>query len=305
MKLCEGRVALITGASAGGTGTAIAIRLAAEGAKVAITARSESGLVDTLNRIEELGGEGLVLPCDLGDPNGRRDTLISQTEDYFGQPVDILVNNAFSDANRPLHEWTLSDLRHHAEVNLFGPWIMMTQVIPAMKERKQGWILNLSSFCAEIPPLTSHKAYDGRSVYGSMKAAINRMTVQGAAELLGSGVAMNTLAPQRSILVPRESKLVKDKNVKEPVETMAEAALALVTGDPDILTGRLAYSLQLLLELQRPVYQLDGKNLLEGWQPQDLIEQIRYREDQTAINGWPDPFEFHRPHTPYPEALRR
>ena len=56
----------------------------------------------------------------------------------------------------------------------------------------------------------------------------------------------------------------------EPLDTMAEAALALVAGDPDTLTGRVALSLDLLAELDRPVYDLRGENLVDGWQPADL-----------------------------------
>ena len=59
-KECEGRVALVTGASQGGTGTALAIRLAAEGARVAITARSQAGLDATRKRIEAVGARPLV-----------------------------------------------------------------------------------------------------------------------------------------------------------------------------------------------------------------------------------------------------
>jgi NAD(P)-dependent dehydrogenase (short-subunit alcohol dehydrogenase family) len=69
---CDGRVALVTGASQGGTGTAIALRLAAEGAKVAITARTLSGLEETRARIDDIGGTCLVLPADLSDPDGGR-----------------------------------------------------------------------------------------------------------------------------------------------------------------------------------------------------------------------------------------
>lgn len=64
---CEGRVALVTGASKGGTGTAIALRLAAEGARVAITARSVDGLEATQARIREAGGQCVVLPSDLSE----------------------------------------------------------------------------------------------------------------------------------------------------------------------------------------------------------------------------------------------
>ena len=100
----EGRVALVTGASQGGTGTVAAIRLAAEGAKVAITARSVDGLERTRAEIETLGGTALVLPCDLTARDGGRDTLVARTEADLG-PVDILVNNAAAGGYRPLEDW--------------------------------------------------------------------------------------------------------------------------------------------------------------------------------------------------------
>ena len=90
---CVGRVALVTGASQGGTGTGSAIRLAAEGAKVAICARSEDKLRDTLARMRAVGGDGVAFVCDLADPEGGRDTLVARTEDALG-PIDVLVNVA-------------------------------------------------------------------------------------------------------------------------------------------------------------------------------------------------------------------
>src|SRR6478672_1273265 len=92
-RICEGQVALVTGASQGGTGTAIAIRLAAEGAKVAITARTLAGLEETRARIEAVGGECLVLPADLSDPDGGRRELVARVAAELGA-IDILVNNA-------------------------------------------------------------------------------------------------------------------------------------------------------------------------------------------------------------------
>ena len=92
-KPCRGRVALVTGASQGGTGTALAIRLAAEGASVAITARHEPGLAECAQQIEALGGRALVLPCDLSDPAGGRDRLVAQTEDALG-PIEIVSVSA-------------------------------------------------------------------------------------------------------------------------------------------------------------------------------------------------------------------
>jgi hypothetical protein len=84
------------------------------------------------------------------------------------------------------------------------------------------------------------------------------------------------------------------------MDTMAEAALALVTGDPAVLTGRIAYSLQLLLELRRPVYDLQGQELVEGWQPDDLAPVIARQEANLAERGWPDAYTFGRRHSPRP-----
>jgi NAD(P)-dependent dehydrogenase (short-subunit alcohol dehydrogenase family) len=307
MGACSGMTALVTGASQGGTGRSLAIRLAAEGAKVAINARSESGLRQTLALIEEVGGEALMLPCDLGDADGAA-KLVAQTEKALG-PIDILVNNAVAFEHKPVEQFTLEELQRVGQVNLWTPWMMMAQVMPGMRERKRGWILNLTSFSAELPPGPpfAKKAKDGSALHGATKAAFNRLTLAAAGELEGSGVAVNALTPQCAILTPELVKggMVSFLELCEPVEAMVEAALALCTGDPNKLTGRIAYSLQLLLELERPVRDLSGKALVEGWQPRDLVAAIRLREEYNAKQGWPDIFNYHRPHTPYPDALRK
>src|SRR5262249_46655686 len=141
----EGKVALVTGASQGGTGRAVAIRFAAEGAKVAVTARSAEGLRETLARIDEVGGTAVMFPCDLSDPNGGRDTLVARTEEAFG-PIDVLVNNAVAHTQKPVHEFTIPELESYGHCNLWAPWLHMSQVIPGMRERGAGWILNLTSF---------------------------------------------------------------------------------------------------------------------------------------------------------------
>jgi len=81
---------------------------------------------------------------------------------------------------------------------------------------------------------------------------------------------------------------------------MAEAALALITGDADVLTGRIAFSLQLLLELQRPVYDLHGNELVEGWQPSDLRAAIDAQAANLAGRGWTAPYDFGRRSSPTP-----
>ncbi len=301
--VCGGRVALVTGASQGGTGTAIAVRLAAEGAAVAITARYAEGLEVTRRRIEEIGGVCLVLPADLSDPAGSRSDLVPRTEAELG-PIDILVNNAAANGYHPFEEVTTRALERCLQVNLWAPWELMRAVVPGMRERRQGWILNLTSFAAELPPgppFPRNKPATGGFQYGASKAALNRLTVTAASECHGQGVAVNALTPQAAIATP--ALLAAgwiDEAMYEPLDTMAEAAVALCSGDPSVLTGRVAFSLQLLLELRRPVLDLYGEHLVEGWQPDDLPEVIARQEANLAKQGWADAYTFGRVHSPRP-----
>src|SRR4051812_42998807 len=106
----EGRVAIVTGASRG-LGTAIAARLAEEGAKVAVSARTldpdergSGSLVETVERMQALGGKAVAIRCDLARPEDRRN-LIAETVERLG-PVDILVNNAALTYFQPFTEFT-------------------------------------------------------------------------------------------------------------------------------------------------------------------------------------------------------
>ena len=132
---------------------------------------------------------------------------------------------------------------------------------------------------------------------------MNKLTVSAASECEGQGVAVNALTPQAAIATPA---LVEggwiDEEMFEPLETMAEAALALLTGDPDALTGRIAFSLQLLVEFDRPVRDLMGESLVEGWQPADIPAAIARQEANLAHRGWPDAYTFGRVHSPRPRA---
>ena len=300
---CVGRVALVTGASRGGTGTAIAVRLASEGADVAITARTLAGLEECRDALTARGRRCLVLPADMGVPE-ERSTLVPRTEAILG-PVDILVNSAAIGGYRPFEVWTATELERMMQVNLWGPWQLMTRVIGPMRERARGAIVNLTSFAGEYPPgppFPANKPAQSGSAYGATKAALNRLTVSVAAECEGQGISVNALTPQAAISTPAlaNSGAWIDQVMFEPLETMAEAALALITGDPATLTGRIAFSLQLLLELQRPVHDLHGRALVDGWQPTDLRAAIERQADNLASRGWPAPFDFHRRSSPTP-----
>jgi NAD(P)-dependent dehydrogenase (short-subunit alcohol dehydrogenase family) len=286
---CVGRIALVTGASRGiGKGTAI--RLAAEGADVAVLARSLDAVQlgwsmgQTVAEIEGLGRRALAIEADLGDPSVDRGAVIDQVEAELG-PLDILVNNAAAGGYKYFADWDDSELRRMQEVNVWAPWQFTRRVLQGMRERKRGWVLNISSAAAEIPagpPFSSSMVARRGTAYGSTKAMLNRFTASLAVELHGTGIAVNALSPQAAtategVLASIETGRIKSEQT-EPLETMVEAALALCTGDPDTLTGQIAYSLDLLRVLGRVTYDLYGIEPVEGWGPEDLPERIKIQE---------------------------
>lgn len=267
---CEGKVALITGASRG-IGAAIAQRLAASGAAVALAARSLDAapenvpgtLREMLEKIERQGGKSIIIEADVSKENDRRKT-VRECEIQLG-PIDILINNAAAGPYKPFLKFTEKDFRRTYELNTRAPFELCQMVLPGMCERKQGWILNISSATAEHPSGPPYIPWDqqgGYHLYAASKAALNRFTTGLAAEFQQQGIAINTLAPLMAVVTPgMEAMGVTDymtEDMIEPVEAMAEAALALCSGDVNKLTGRVTYSLPLLKELKRTIRTLDG-----------------------------------------------
>ena len=140
-----------------------------------------------------------------------------------------------------------------------------------MIARKRGWILNISSataFHPAKPPYIEWERSGGHHLYAASKAALDRMSTGLAAEFHAHGIAVNALAPVAAVITPGVEAMGVGKWIEpsmiEPVEAMAEAALALCSGDPAKLTGRVAYSLRFLEEIGRPIRTLDGRALHEG-----------------------------------------
>lgn len=278
---CEGRVALVTGASRGiGEGTAL--RLAAEGAAVAAVARTRSdgdhrlpGSLDRLvAEIQDGGGRAVGIPADLSDPSLDRSEIVAQAEEGLGGKVDILVNNAARAFYQPFAELTEKRWRIAYELNVWAPWDLARLVLPGMRELGRGAIVNISSGVAEPPDLPPNRASGPTMtgcLYGSTKAALDRWTVGLAAETWDDGITVNAVSPEAAVMTPGAGDYVNlPPESLEPMETMCEAILALCTAEPQELSGRITYSLSLICELGRPVRNLDGARLLEHWQPSDI-----------------------------------
>jgi citronellol/citronellal dehydrogenase len=123
-------------------------------------------------------------------------------------------------------------------------------------DRGAGWILNISSGAARHPALPpSDRAIRGGTVYGMCKAALERFSTGLAAELYADNIAVNALSPNRVVPTPGtifHHLTSEDDPNAEPPAVMAEAALMLCHRDPRSLTGRIAYSQDLLDELGVP-----------------------------------------------------
>ncbi|MGP3916319.1 SDR family NAD(P)-dependent oxidoreductase [Nonomuraea sp. 10N515B] len=275
---CSGRLALITGASRG-IGQALAVRLAAAGALVGVVGRTahpgEGAYPGSLaETVKMIGDSALGVVADIGSAEDRR-RAIEETERHFGLPVTLLVNNAAAPRvfELPFHRMTETAFRTAMEVNVWAAWDLARLVIPGMIEEGAGWILNITSAQARHrtgPPYLTTRS-GGACLYGGTKAMIDRLTTGAAMDLYGSGIAVNALAPEGAVRTDH-AMAVADLPAHriEPVEAFVEAALALLTGPPDQLTGRVTTSLSLILELGLPVRSLDGRELVAGWQPGEI-----------------------------------
>jgi citronellol/citronellal dehydrogenase len=270
-----GKVVLVTGASRG-IGAGIARRFAAEGAMVALCARSmEPGsgghlagsLVETANGIRDDGGTAHCIAADLGDPEVSKAAIVAEVGEALG-PVDVIVNNAAACSYLPVERVSERRLRIAYEVNVIAPYLLVQAALPSMRERGQGWVLNITTGVAEFPrdPLNSVNPLQGvSSLYATSKSALNRLTVSFASEFAGQGIAVNALAPERAVRTEGASAMMElaDEWI-EPMETMVEAALGLVTCDPAITTGVVTKSLTYLRETGRAVRTLDGRTSFDG-----------------------------------------
>jgi NAD(P)-dependent dehydrogenase (short-subunit alcohol dehydrogenase family) len=253
-----GKRALVTGASRG-IGAAVAEELAQLGADVAITARTleqhptlPGSLQQTAARLQEHGGKVAVVVADLADDESRAH-IVPDACEQLGGTIDILVNNAAAAIYAPLSDFPVRRRRIVFEVDFHAPLDLAQAVIPAMRDKGEGWIVNVSSRTAQLfpgPPYRLGATGTTITIYGAAKAALNRLTNGLAAELDGTGIRVNSVEPRAAVLTEGADALVGDiltAEMIEPMETMVAATLLLCDCDPST-TGLIAVSTELLAE---------------------------------------------------------
>ena len=185
METLKNTVAIVTGASSG-IGEGIATMLAAEGVQVALVARRHQELQRVAEAIRESGGTALIAPADLRDEQALR-TMVEQTHAKFG-PVDILVNCGGVVETTPVHELDMQAWDTCLEVNLRAPTLLCAAVLPGMRERKRGYIVNIASEAGVF-------VYAGMGAYAISKHALRVLTELIQEENQGFGLKAWAICP--------------------------------------------------------------------------------------------------------------
>ncbi len=186
MQKLSGRVAIVTGASRG-IGRAIAIALAAEGAKVAVNYASSSGSAnEVVATITQTGGEAIALQADVSQSD-QVDHLIKTVMDRWGR-IDILVNNAGITRDTLLMRMKLEDWQAVIDLNLSGVFLCTRAVAKIMLKQKAGRIINIASVAGQM-------GNPGQGNYSAAKAGVIGFTKTIAKELASRGITVNAVAP--------------------------------------------------------------------------------------------------------------
>jgi citronellol/citronellal dehydrogenase len=232
----DGTAAIVTGASRG-IGRAIAIELARRGARVACLARtSRSGgggklpgsLEETVATIEREGGSAHAVATDLSELDSLPD-VVRRCREELGA-IDILVNNAavaFAGGfELSFHRYELME-----RVNALAPWVLMREVLPDMRRRRCGAILNVSSAAALAP-------FSGLMAYGMTKLSMERLSIDVAVQVQDDGVDVNVFRVDVPVdsegVVFRRGAATSDA---EPPEVAALGAAWVLERDRGV-TGR-------------------------------------------------------------------
>lgn len=237
--LLDGKVALVTGASRG-IGRAVALKLASEGAKVAINfAGSTAKAEEVKAEIEAKGGQAILVQANVADKDAVA-AMVDKVVEAFGQ-IDILVNNAGITRDGLLARMKEEDFEAVVDTNLKGVFYCTKAVAKLMMKSRSGRIVNMAS----VVGITGNA---GQTNYAASKAGVIGFSKSAAKELAARGITVNMVAP--GFIATDMTDAMTDK-AKEAVlgtiplkregtpEDVANAVLFLVSDSASYITGQI------------------------------------------------------------------
>ena len=239
MKVLEGRVAIVTGASRG-IGRAIALAYAEEGADLALAARSKPDLEETADLVGRQGGRALVIPTDV-TAFAEVEALVARTLTDLGG-LDILVNNSGVAKVAPLAEASVDDWRWMVETNLSGVFYGCRAAAPHLIARRRGKVINIASVLGAV-------GLPGYTMYSATKGGVIALTRALGVEWARHGIQVNALAPgwfatdmtHPAFADPRVGeRLARDipmRRIGKP-EEIGPLAVYLASAASDFMTGQ-------------------------------------------------------------------
>ncbi|MFE5317776.1 SDR family NAD(P)-dependent oxidoreductase [Paenibacillus sp. NPDC056579] len=183
-----GKVALVTG-SGTGIGQGTAVELAKRGVRVAINCNSKDGDaagLETMQRIKDVGGESIIVKADVSQKH-EIDRMVREAAEHFGG-IDILVNNAALQLNYTLFQHDDDTYDQEMNINLKGYWQCIQAVVPYMKAKRFGRIINICSVHGKRPT-------DFDTVYSMTKGGVKMLVRESAIELAQYGITVNSIEP--------------------------------------------------------------------------------------------------------------
>lgn len=247
MKGLENKVVLVTAAAGGGIGKATAHRFAQEGAIVLITDSHERRTAETVQEFcAEFGSRIAGFPLDVADRE-RVDQVVNEVLSRYGR-IDVLINNAGINVFGGITEITPQDWARVIEIDLTGPYNMIRAILPGMRQRRSGSIVNVASIAAWTA------LGSGEAPYAAAKAGLLALTREVAQEAGPDGVRCNAVAPgiirtkfvEKFIdRVAKEAdrtplrRLGKPEDVAAVIAFLASEDAAFITGEAITVSGGL------------------------------------------------------------------
>jgi NAD(P)-dependent dehydrogenase (short-subunit alcohol dehydrogenase family) len=222
------QVAIVTGGGSG-IGAGVALALAHAGANVIVCGRRKEPLERTIEAVRKTGGAGLSLQADVARAEDV-DQLVNATLEAYGT-VDILINNAGIGGSGYIHEHDIEIWDRVMAVNLRGPFLMARAVLPIMRSRGRGHIVNISSE-------SGLEYYPGNGAYGVAKHALNVLGEYIQRENQELGIRVDSICPGMVVTEMSEHSPGLDHKKCLYPEDIADLVMWLLTRRPNIKIGR-------------------------------------------------------------------